>query len=110
MGRKIPNTTIKGIIDLLNADLLDKEISERFDVSSSYVNKVRNRYKNKPEQYDYLFEDDKEVKETKSKNIKVIEPTGTLELDEIELLKLKINSLEQTLKWYKELLKYKTKK
>lgn len=103
MARKIPDETIKGIIELFNSDLLDSEIADKYGVSGSYVNKVRNKYLKNPEQYKYLFNETK----TTTKEFVL---TSDTDVDEIELIQMKINSLELTLKWYKELLSLKKKK
>lgn len=103
MARKIPDETIKGIIELLSSDLLDAEIAEKYGVSGSYVNKVRNKHLKNPEQYKHLFNET----ETTTKEFVLTSDTN---VNEIELLQMKINSLELTLKWYKELLSSKTKK
>lgn len=103
MARKIPDETIKGIIELLNSDQLDAEIADRYGVSGSYVNKIRNRHLENPEQYKHLFS------ETKPTTKEFVLASDT-DVNEIELIQMKINSLELTLKWYKELLSLKKKK
>lgn len=107
MARKIPDETIKGIIELLNSDLLDAEIADKYGVSGSYVNKIRNRYLKNPEQYKHLFN---ETKITTKEFIKEFVLTSDIDVNEIELIQMKINSLEVTIKWYKELLSMKKKK
>lgn len=102
MARKIPDETIKGIIELLSSDLLDAEIADRYGVSGSYVNKIRNRHLKNPEQYKHL------LNETKT-TTKEFVLTSDTDVNEIELIQMKINSLELTLKWYKELLSLKKK-
>lgn len=106
MARKIPDETIKSIIELLNSDLSDAEIAEKYGVSGSYVNKIRNKHLKNPEQYKHLFN---ETKTTNKEFIKEIVLTGDIDVSEIELIQMKINSLELTLKWYKELLSLKKK-
>ncbi len=109
MARKIPDETIKGIIELLSSDLKDAEIAEKYGVSGSYVNKIRNRYLKNPEQYKHLFNETKTT--TKDKEfIKKFVLTSDIDVNEIELIQMKINSLELTIKWYKELLSLKKKK
>lgn len=107
MARKIPDETIKGIIELFNSDLLDAEIANKYGVSGSYVNKIRNRHLENPEQYKHLFN---ETKTTTKEFIKEFVLTSDIDVNEIELIQMKINSLEVTIKWYKELLSLKKKK
>lgn len=116
MARKISDETIKGIIELLSSDLKDAEIANKYGVSGSYVNKIRNRHLKNPEQYKHLFNETKTTtketttKETTKEFIKEIVLTGDIDVNEIELIQMKINSLELTIKWYKELLSMKKKK
>lgn len=95
MAKKIDVKTIKEIIRSFDTDKTDAEISEEFKVSVSYVNKLRSKSKQKEEP------------EEEQRFVVVVDDR---ELEEIEVLQLKINSLEQTLKWYKELIDFKKSK
>lgn len=97
MGKKISKEVIKKIVVLFDTKKSDSEIAEELKVSSSYVNKLRNAQIRK------------ETKESEDIETKYVVVPDAEAIDEIELLELKISSMEQTLIWYKELLNFKKK-
>ena len=104
MGKKIDIETINGIISLFNTDMNDSDIAGEFDVSTSYVNKLRNKHlKHLKEAEDITS--NRNISDNKEYD--VINDISSV--DEIGLLELKISSLKQTLKWYEELLDFKKK-
>jgi nucleoside-triphosphatase THEP1 len=98
MGKRIDPIIVEKIVSLFKTDMNDGDIAGEFNVSVSYVNKLRNNYKN--------FEEN--TKPSLEKEFVVVEDTSAI--DEIDVLELKINSLKQTLKWYEELLSIKKEK
>jgi len=99
MGRRIDEKTIDAIVELFKVDKNDADIAGEFNVSVSYVNKLRNSYKNA-----IAGTDEKQKIEEK---FEVVDDPSYM--DEIEVIQLKINSLKQTIKWYEELLEFKKK-
>lgn len=116
-SRKISDTVVKNIMeDFASTESTDKELAEKYGVSYSYVNRLRNSEKKK-------LEDGKTttnkapVKVTKPKTTTKSKTTSnkkeftvidnTKDVTEIELLEMRIAASEQNLKWLKELLKFK---
>jgi hypothetical protein len=103
VGRRIDSKTIEEVISLFKTSMTDLEISKNFDVSVSYVNKLRSSQKR-------LGFIDKPLDENLKSNNEFVVVDDLSSLDEIRVLELKINSLKQTLKWYEELLSFKKEK
>lgn len=109
MARKISEETIAVIDGFLTGSetgtKTDLEIAEMVGVSQSYVNKRRNKLKSEDK-----TTTTKAAPKPKSKQkYSLVEFPNQESMDEVELLKVKIASLKQTLKWYEELLEYKAK-
>lgn len=103
MGKRIDTETIEKIVVLFNAGKGDGEIASEIGVSTSYVNKLRSKYVQAQENV-----------ATKKKATKDPEPVysfveDTSNIDDIRLLELKVNALERSILWYKELIAFKKK-
>lgn len=103
MPKKIDSKNIEIIVSLINSGKTDSDIAEMTHVSTSYVNKLRNNYIELKEKK----EDDVKTPPTQPQEVVYSIVDDTLGIDDIELLQLKINSLERTIKWYKELVEFK---
>lgn len=109
MGKKIDNETIAEVIKEFGSDKTDGEIAKVYNVSASYVNKLRSSQKRLSEKVDNVLDiakpGDIYKKMAKSKSYEIV--TDTSSIEEIKVLEMKISSMELTLKWYKELLEFK---
>jgi ABC-type transporter lipoprotein component MlaA len=125
MRKKISQETIEEIVNLVEQRKSDSEIANTIGVSVSYVNKLRNKWvelkakkdleKQSSSKYsisrdilDARKDSEKERKDEENElkpKYSIVEDISTI--DDIELIELKIKSLEKNIALYKELIAFK---